>query len=129
MQTSIPTPNRSFRKDLSSDKTISEELTAHVSPTTATTSKSKSKRGFTSKKTKVLPGSVAGMKDHKFLDHCKNVVPELTFAKTNEMIKKEMPRLIDLAVQKDREIAPINVPELISKEFATHGPKMIEELF
>nr|GEY24914.1 hypothetical protein [Tanacetum cinerariifolium] len=32
-------------------------------------------------------------------------------------------------VNEDREIAPTNIPELISKEFATHGPKIIEELF
>nr|GEU67579.1 hypothetical protein [Tanacetum cinerariifolium] len=43
IQTPIPTPNRSFRKDLSSYKTISKELTAIVSPTIATTSKSKNK--------------------------------------------------------------------------------------
>ncbi|GJZ20591.1 hypothetical protein Tco_0557181 [Tanacetum coccineum] len=42
MQTPIPTPTRSPRKDLSSDKTISKELTATVSPTTATTSKDSS---------------------------------------------------------------------------------------
>ncbi|GJQ92327.1 hypothetical protein Tco_0003466 [Tanacetum coccineum] len=107
MQTPIPTPNRSHRKDLSLDKTISEELTAPVSPTTATTSKSKSKRGFTSNKTKILPRSIGGMCRREVLDHCNNIVPELTFAK-NEMIKEEMPRLVDLAVQKDQEIAPIN---------------------
>ncbi|GKA17736.1 hypothetical protein Tco_0697573 [Tanacetum coccineum] len=39
MQTPIPRPTRSPRTDLSSDKIISEELTAIVSPTTATTSK------------------------------------------------------------------------------------------
>ncbi|GJV18905.1 hypothetical protein Tco_1367925 [Tanacetum coccineum] len=61
MQIPIPTQNRSPRKDLSSDKTISEELTATVSPTTATTSKPKSKRGFTSNTTKILPRSIAGM--------------------------------------------------------------------
>ncbi|GJQ89174.1 hypothetical protein Tco_0000313, partial [Tanacetum coccineum] len=61
MQTPIPTPNRSPRKELSSDKTIFEELTTIVSPTYATTSKSKSKRGFTSNKTKILPGSIAGI--------------------------------------------------------------------
>ncbi|GJY73764.1 hypothetical protein Tco_0478195 [Tanacetum coccineum] len=65
-------------------------------------------------------------KIREVLDHCNNVVPELTFTKTNEMIKEEMPRLVDLAVQKDREITSTSVPELISKEFATHGPKMIE---
>nr|GEZ07620.1 hypothetical protein [Tanacetum cinerariifolium] len=63
------------------------------------------------------------------LDHCNNIVHELMFAKTNEMIKEEMPRMVDLTVQKDREIASTSVPELISKEFATHGPKMVEELF
>ncbi|GJW91835.1 hypothetical protein Tco_0169388 [Tanacetum coccineum] len=61
MQTPIPTPTRSPRKDLSSDKTISQELTAPVSPTTSTTSKAKSKRGFTFNKTKILPGSITGM--------------------------------------------------------------------
>ncbi|GKC08489.1 hypothetical protein Tco_1000099, partial [Tanacetum coccineum] len=63
------------------------------------------------------------------LDHCNNVVSEMTFAKTNEIIKEEMLRLVNLAINKDREITPTNVPELISKEFATHRPKMIEELF
>ncbi|GJW57100.1 hypothetical protein Tco_0103831 [Tanacetum coccineum] len=63
------------------------------------------------------------------LDHCNKVVPKMTFAKTNEMIKQEMPHLVNLAVNKDREVNPINAQEMIAKEFATHGPKMIEELF
>ncbi|GKD75925.1 hypothetical protein Tco_1334207, partial [Tanacetum coccineum] len=125
MQKSIPTLTRSPRKDLSSNKIVLEELMALVSQTTATTSKSKSKRGFTSNKKKIIPGTII----IEVLDHCNNVVPSLTFAKTNEMIKEEMPRLVDLAVHKDREITSTNVPELISKEFATHRPKMIEELF
>nr|GEY68022.1 hypothetical protein [Tanacetum cinerariifolium] len=61
MQTSILTPTRYPRKDLSSNKTIFKELTETVSPTTATTSKNKIKRGFTSNKTKILPESIAGM--------------------------------------------------------------------
>nr|GEZ08572.1 hypothetical protein [Tanacetum cinerariifolium] len=116
MQTPIPTPNRSLRKELSLDKTILEELTAPVSPTTATTSKSKSKRGFTSNRTKILPRSITGMcgrrgqihthiktefvthelfmgKIREVIDHCNNVVLELTVAKTNEIIKEEMARL------------------------------------
>ncbi|GJS25870.1 hypothetical protein Tco_0486490 [Tanacetum coccineum] len=32
-------------------------------------------------------------------DHCNKVVPETTFAKTNQMIKKEMPRLVNLTVK------------------------------
>ncbi|GJT68067.1 hypothetical protein Tco_1019547 [Tanacetum coccineum] len=156
MQTPIPTPTRSHRKDLSSDKTIYEELTATVSPTTATTSKdsstSKHKKRPISYKMKILPGSIAGMcrrrgqicshiknkfitheffmsKIREVLDHCNNVVLEMMFAKTNEIINKEMPRLVNLAVNKDREVDPINAQEMIFKEFATHGPKVIEELF
>nr|GEZ21575.1 hypothetical protein [Tanacetum cinerariifolium] len=103
MQTPISTPTRSFRKELSSDKTILKELTAHVSPITATTSKAKNKRGFTFNETKILPRSIVGMcrrhgqinnhiktkfVTHEFfmvrirevLDHCNNVVPEMMFA-------------------------------------------------
>ncbi|GJT55870.1 hypothetical protein Tco_0990924 [Tanacetum coccineum] len=114
-------------------RTHATELTVNGSPTAATTSKSKSKRGFISNKTKILPGSIAGMcrrrgqicnhikikfvtheffmgKIREVLNHYNSVVPEMTFAKTNEMIKEEMPRRVYLAVNKDREIAPINVP-------------------
>ncbi|GJX78879.1 hypothetical protein Tco_0327028, partial [Tanacetum coccineum] len=34
-----------------------------------------------------------------------------------------------LGITKDREVDPINAQEMISKEFSTHAPKMIEELF
>ncbi|GKA29016.1 hypothetical protein Tco_0715261, partial [Tanacetum coccineum] len=55
MQKPIPTPSRSPRKDLSSYKTISKELTGTVSPTTATTSNPKTnKSGFTSNKKRIL---------------------------------------------------------------------------
>ncbi|GJZ38134.1 hypothetical protein Tco_0584325 [Tanacetum coccineum] len=52
MQTPIPTPNRPPKKYLSLDKTIFEKLTTIVS---------KRKRGFTSHKTKILSGSIAGI--------------------------------------------------------------------
>ncbi|GJU12542.1 hypothetical protein Tco_1134938 [Tanacetum coccineum] len=127
-----------------------------VSPITATTSKdsstSKHKKRPISYKAKILPGSITGMckrhgqilshiknkfithdffmgKIREVLDQCNKVVPELTFAKTNEMINKEMPRLVNLVVNKDCEVDPINAQEMISKEFATHALKMIEELF
>ncbi|GJS56848.1 hypothetical protein Tco_0651632 [Tanacetum coccineum] len=125
MQTPIPRLTRSPKIDLSSDKTTSKELTATVTPTTATTSKDLSipkrkKRCHTRQRffQEVLLACTDDV-----------VVPKMTFSKTNEMIKEEMPRLVNLAVNKDCEVDPINVPELISKEFATHGPKMIEELF
>ncbi|GJZ88980.1 hypothetical protein Tco_0660762 [Tanacetum coccineum] len=51
----IRTPPRSPRTDLSSDKTISQELIATISPTPTTTSQDRSKSKPTSSKTKVLP--------------------------------------------------------------------------
>ncbi|GKD78486.1 hypothetical protein Tco_1341107, partial [Tanacetum coccineum] len=123
-QTSIPLPIRSPRNVSSSDKTISEELTADVSPTTATTSKILSKlklkkKSFTHKARK-LPGSIAGMsrqrgliryhikkkfitkeffleKIKEVLEHCNTIVLEL-ITKMNEIIKKEMPHLVKLVV-------------------------------
>ncbi|GJX59723.1 retrovirus-related pol polyprotein from transposon TNT 1-94 [Tanacetum coccineum] len=155
-QTPIPSPIRSPRNDLSSDKTISEELADTVTPTTATSSKTPStttrqKKSFTAK-TRRLPGSIAGMcrrrglirshiktkfitreffveKIKEVIQHCDKIVPELTVTKTNEMLKKEMPRLVKLAVNKDREVSPVDISGMVSKEFAAHGPKLIEELF
>ncbi|GJV01102.1 hypothetical protein Tco_1334671 [Tanacetum coccineum] len=136
MLTPIPSPIRSSRKVSSSNKTVTEELTNTVSPITATTSKdsstSKRKKRPISYKTKILLGSIDGMcrrrgqirshiknksitrdffmgKIRKVLDHCNKVVPELTFAKTNEMINKEMPRLVNLAVNKDCEHTTLNI--------------------
>ncbi|GKC30843.1 hypothetical protein Tco_1038137 [Tanacetum coccineum] len=98
-----------------------KEFTDNISPTTATTSKTsvtpkQKKRSFTLK-TRRLPGSIVGMcrrrrlirshiktkfitreffveKIKEVIQHCDNIVPELTVAKTNEMLKKEMPRLV-----------------------------------
>ncbi|GKE22946.1 hypothetical protein Tco_1434458 [Tanacetum coccineum] len=110
-QPPIPSPIRSPRKDLSSDKTISEELADTVTPTTATSSKTPStttrqKKSFTLK-TRSLPG----------------------ITRTNEILKKEMSRLVKLAVNRDREVSPVDISGMVSKEFAAHGPKLIEELF
>ncbi|GJU40482.1 hypothetical protein Tco_1193439 [Tanacetum coccineum] len=139
-----------------SDKTISEEFADTVTLTTATSSKTPStttrqKKSFTLK-TRRLPGSIAGMcrrrgliRSHiktKFItreffvemikeviQHCDKIVPELTVTTTNEMLKKEMPRLVKLTVNKDREVSPVDISGMVSKEFAAHGPKLIDELF
>ncbi|GJZ33741.1 retrovirus-related pol polyprotein from transposon TNT 1-94 [Tanacetum coccineum] len=128
-QTPIHLPIRSPRNVSSSNKTISEELTATVSPTTATTSKTSStskckKRSFHSK-TRTLPRSIAE-KIREVLQHCNTIVPELTVAKTNEIIKEEMPRLVKLAVDKDREVSPVDISDMVSKEFAANVEKTDE---
>ncbi|GJT18510.1 hypothetical protein Tco_0877216 [Tanacetum coccineum] len=155
-QTLISSPIRSPRNDLSSDKTISEELADTFTPTNATSSKTPStttrkKKSFTLK-TRHLPGSIAGMcrrrglirshiktkfitreffveKIKEVIQHCDKIVPELTVTMTNEMLKKDMPRLVKLAVNKDREVSSVDISGMVSKEFAAHGPKLIEELF
>ncbi|GJT36088.1 hypothetical protein Tco_0926507 [Tanacetum coccineum] len=43
-------------------------------------------------------------------------------AKTNEIMNKEIPRLVNLAVNKNHEVDPINVQEMISKEFEVFTP-------
>nr|GEX25480.1 hypothetical protein [Tanacetum cinerariifolium] len=79
-------------------------------------------------KTKFATNEFFMEKIQEVLDHCNNVRTKLVVAKTNKIIKAEMPRLVNLAINKDKETNPKNVPELNSKEFATHAPKMIEEL-
>ncbi|GJT77940.1 probable LRR receptor-like serine/threonine-protein kinase [Tanacetum coccineum] len=91
-QTPIPSPIRSPRNDLSSDKTISEELVNTGTPKTATSSKTPSitthqKKSF-SHRTRNLPG-----------------------------------------IDKDQEVSPVDISGMVSKAFAAHAPKMIEELF
>ncbi|GKA55002.1 hypothetical protein Tco_0753951 [Tanacetum coccineum] len=133
-QTPIPSLIRSPRNVFVSDKTISEELPVNVSPTTATTSKSSStskrkKRSFTSKQEIYQEVLLACAGEEDVLQLSNDVVPELTVAKTNEMIKTEMSRLVKLAVDKDREVSLVDISDKVSKEFAAHRPKMIEELF
>ncbi|GJW16643.1 hypothetical protein Tco_0024079 [Tanacetum coccineum] len=48
-------------------------------------------------------------KIQEVLDHCNKVVPEMTITQTNEMIKEEMPRLVNLVVNKDHENITLNL--------------------
>ncbi|GJX83670.1 hypothetical protein Tco_0333151 [Tanacetum coccineum] len=132
------------------------DLADTVTPTTATSSKTPStttrqKKSFTLK-TRRLPRSIVDMcrrrgliqsriktkfitreffmeKIKEVIQHCDKIVPELIVTRMNEMLKKEMPRLVKLAVNKDREVSPVDISSMVSKEFAAHGPKLIEELF
>ncbi|GJV27926.1 ribonuclease H-like domain-containing protein [Tanacetum coccineum] len=112
----IRTPPRSPRTDLSSDKTISQELIATISPTPTTTSQDRSKSKPTSSKTKE--------KGRKCL-----ILPNNLVLETNELTKEAVPRMVNDAVKKDRKISTTNVPELILQKFVVHAPKIIEKLF
>ncbi|GJV61844.1 retrovirus-related pol polyprotein from transposon TNT 1-94 [Tanacetum coccineum] len=100
------------------------ELMANVSSTPDTTSKDPSMSQPTSSTSKILPGSVAELSRRH---------GQLREQLTNTFIAKEyfeaIPRMVRDVVKKDREIFADVVPELGSKEFATHAPKIIEELF
>ncbi|GJV51449.1 hypothetical protein Tco_1447190 [Tanacetum coccineum] len=136
MQTPIPTPTRSTRNELSSDKTISEELTTLVSPTTATTSKTKTKRGFTSNKTKILLGIIASMcsrrgKFREFLDSfCNNVVPDDdVLQRQMRWIKENMPRWL-LMRKKSHRRGKMYKWETATYDFSTEptiSPQHIDE--
>ncbi|GJX10171.1 retrovirus-related pol polyprotein from transposon TNT 1-94, partial [Tanacetum coccineum] len=80
-------------------------------------------------KTKFITREFFVEKIKEVIQHCDNIVPELTVTKMNEMLKKEMPLLVKLAVNKDREVSPVDISSMESKEFAAHGPKLIEALF
>ncbi|GKB61482.1 hypothetical protein Tco_0917668 [Tanacetum coccineum] len=151
-QTPIPIPPRSPKTGLSSDKTLSEELTSNVSPTLDTTSKDPSMSQPTSSTSNILPRSVDELsrrrgqlreqltnafitkeyfegKMKEMSDTLNNLVSGLTIEKTNELIKEAIPRMVNDTVKKDREIFAVVISKLVLKEFATYAPKIIEELF
>ncbi|GJU36155.1 hypothetical protein Tco_1184509 [Tanacetum coccineum] len=135
-QTPIPSPIRSHRNFLFPKKKVLEDLTDKISPTTATTSKTsfttKHKKISFTLKTRHLPGSIAGMGRRRNLirSHIKNkFITQEFFAEKIQELKKEMPRLVKLAVDKDREVFPVDIYVMVSNEFVAHGPKLIEELF
>ncbi|GKA22999.1 hypothetical protein Tco_0708961 [Tanacetum coccineum] len=125
MQTLIPTPNRSPRKYLSLDKTIYKELTVLVSPTTATTSKVKSKQGFSSNKKKILPRIIAGMSRRcgQIRNHIKN-----KFVTHEHWSKLMQSRSLETRNQQMQTLIP-TPNRSPRKDFSTHAPKIIEELF
>nr|GEZ33715.1 hypothetical protein [Tanacetum cinerariifolium] len=123
MQTPIPSPLRSHGKDFSSDKTVLGELIV-VSPTPDITSKETTMLQPTSSSHKILSCKMKEMSDTLNI-----IVLELTVDKTNELRKEAIPRMANYVVNKDREIFVDVFPELIAREFATHAPNILEELF
>ncbi|GJW68717.1 hypothetical protein Tco_0123141 [Tanacetum coccineum] len=105
MQTPIPSPPRAPRKDLSSNKDITQEIMVCISPTPATSSQDHSKP--TSSKCKIFQGSIAKMSRRR----------------------EALPGMVNDTVKQDRDSSQAVVPALISQEFVAHAPKIIEEFF
>ncbi|GKE17420.1 hypothetical protein Tco_1424997, partial [Tanacetum coccineum] len=59
----------------------------------------------------------------------KDIVPKLATTSTNDLITDNLPRIVANVMKKEREFSTTVVPALISQEFVTHAPKIIEEHF
>ncbi|GKD13553.1 hypothetical protein Tco_1197960 [Tanacetum coccineum] len=127
MQTPIPSPPRSPRKDLSSDKAIVKELAVSVTstPTPATSSQRRAK--LISKKYSHIPGALHRICRVDKVLH--DIIPKIALNATNDLIADNLPRVMADAVKKEKEALKAIVPALISKEFVDHAPKIIKELF
>ncbi|GKA92512.1 hypothetical protein Tco_0814437 [Tanacetum coccineum] len=59
----------------------------------------------------------------------KEIIPKLATSTTNDLMKDNLPWIVEDAVKKEREQYKVEIPACISQEFAAHAPKIIEELF
>ncbi|GJS65289.1 hypothetical protein Tco_0679853 [Tanacetum coccineum] len=152
MQTPIPTPPRSPRINLSSDKNITQELTDIVPLPTVTTSKTSHSKRHISSKYSHLPSAFRRMcrrqaymiqnmerkcvttnyfwKTHKKVDRVLyEIVPQLAKKATDDLIENNLNPSIGATIIEDRNAFHSEVPDLVSQEFNAQAPKIIEELF
>ncbi|GJW84197.1 hypothetical protein Tco_0157342 [Tanacetum coccineum] len=134
MQTTIPSPPRSLRKDLSSDKAIVKELTISVTSTSTPTTSSQIRAKLISKKYSHIPRDFHRTCRHqgfmiKVDKVLHEIIPHIASKATNDLIDDNLPRVIADVVIQERDALQANVPALISKEFADHVPQIIKELF
>ncbi|GKA11432.1 hypothetical protein Tco_0690978 [Tanacetum coccineum] len=59
----------------------------------------------------------------------KDIVPKLSTTATSDLINDNLSRIVANVFKKEKESSQAGVPALISQEFVTHAPKIIEELF
>ncbi|GJW67905.1 hypothetical protein Tco_0122329 [Tanacetum coccineum] len=149
-QTTIPTPPRSPRTILSSDKNITQELMDNV-PLPTTTITSHSKRRIFSKYSH-LPCALRKMcrrqgytiqnmerkcvttkqfwKTHKKANQVLHQgVSQLAEQATEELIENNLKPCIAATIIEDRDAFHSEVPDLVSQEFQAQAPQIIEALF
>ncbi|GJT72766.1 hypothetical protein Tco_1032052 [Tanacetum coccineum] len=152
MQTPIPTPPRSPRINLSSDKNITQELIDTVPLPTVTTSKNPHSKRHISSKYSHLPGALRRMcrrqgymiqnmerkcvitkyfwKTHKKVDRVLHeIVPQLAGKATDDLIENNLKPSIVATIIEDRDAFHSEVPDLVSQEFNAQALKIIKELF
>ncbi|GJU49950.1 hypothetical protein Tco_1219505 [Tanacetum coccineum] len=152
MQTTIPTPLRSPRKFLSSDKKFFQELTNTISIPTTTTSKHSHVKKRISSKYSHLPGALRRMcrrqsymiqdmerkcvttrkfwETHNKVDQVlKEVMLEIAENAVNHLIENNLKTCIAATIIEDRDAFRSAIPTFVSQEFKTHAPKIITELF
>nr|GEZ73394.1 hypothetical protein [Tanacetum cinerariifolium] len=112
MQTPVPSPLRPNRTDLSSNKTVTKDLTVFDTPMSYVPSQDPTK--LTSSLRTHLQGVITRM--------CKRQA-------TNDLIKDNLSRLVTDAIKKEIESSQADVPALISQEYVAHAPKIIEGIF
>ncbi|GJW20172.1 hypothetical protein Tco_0030794 [Tanacetum coccineum] len=129
IQTLIPSPHRSPMTNLSLDKNLSRELTDSISPTTATTSHDPSKSKRISNKYTHIPGALRRICMHQDIMINQTEKKFIASNATNDIIENNLLKFLVGTIMKERDTFQETVPDLISKEFVDHAPKLIEELF
>ncbi|GKB04465.1 hypothetical protein Tco_0832608 [Tanacetum coccineum] len=111
-------------KEEKKEETNSDELTDIVSLSTPTTSKDLHKQRRISSKYSHLP--------HALRMICRRqgyMIRDMEQKSTDELIERNLkPIIVDTIIQ-DRDAFRSEVPDLVSKEFDSHAPQIIEELF
>ncbi|GKC24794.1 hypothetical protein Tco_1026944 [Tanacetum coccineum] len=149
MQTPIPSPTRSPRKTLSSNKTLSQELTETASPST---SKAQRKIRRISSKYNHIPGVIHRICRHQgyMIQHIEKkyvtdyefwkvhgkvdkvlyeIIPHIAENATDDLIEGNLKRFVADTIIQECDVLQAEVPALVSKESANQAPPIIEEIF
>ncbi|GJY38407.1 retrovirus-related pol polyprotein from transposon TNT 1-94 [Tanacetum coccineum] len=105
------------KDDEMGNKNIDQELTDIISPLTATTSQDPHKQRRISN-------------SYRKVDQVLHeIVPQIAERSTNDLIESNLKPMVANTIMEDHDAFQAEVPALISNEFNTQAPKIIEELF
>ncbi|GJS93588.1 hypothetical protein Tco_0800556 [Tanacetum coccineum] len=136
MQTPIPSPSKSLRKNLSSKKTHSKELTDFITPSTATSSKAQRKKRHISSKYEHIPGTIFRMcwqqgymiqgMEKKYVTNSElwkvhgkadkvlhEVIPQIASRAIDDLIKNNLKRVVADTIIQERDAFQAEIKQLI----------------